>query len=345
MAVRKRRRPSQKEPVGSTKSEIIVYIANNENSTITDIRRYLRIEKNIRNIKVVRKHLSDLVKEGIINIRKAERKGFGDVYYIEKSFSKFKNVFNYLRDFHKPLFLRSRYAVDIINNEEFFVYGFVNVVKELFTELLKLSDENYFNALIEKAKRNGEDVSAKEIKEMIENFKNELKGYNLGDLQNFLLNSKPEDLVMFVSEFIPNITDPMPIMKKFIGSIFPDNQRNEMLGIISTSPMAMDYFLNLKSADRLYLSVIISRFYLQTLFLDSNKISLIKQFSENQSELGNNIISFISQILSIHNVMNDNPLLTILRSYFIVDSFNANIVENEYSHRILTKILLPQVIQ
>jgi len=43
--------------------------------------------------------------------------------------------------------------------------------------------------------------------------------------------------------------------------------------------------------------------------------------------------------------MNDNPLLTILRSYFIVDSFNANIVENEYSHRILTKILLPQVIQ
>lgn len=79
MAVRKRRRPSQKEPVGSTKSEIIVYIANNENSTITDIRRYLRNEKNIRNIKVVRKHLSDLVKEGIINIKKAERKGFGDV--------------------------------------------------------------------------------------------------------------------------------------------------------------------------------------------------------------------------------------------------------------------------
>jgi len=79
MAVRKRRRPSQKEPVGSTKSEIIVYIANNENSTITDIRRYLRNEKNIRNIKVVRKHLSDLVKEGIIDIKKAERKGFGDV--------------------------------------------------------------------------------------------------------------------------------------------------------------------------------------------------------------------------------------------------------------------------
>jgi len=345
MAVRKRRRPSQKEPVGSTKSEIIVYIANNENSTITDIRRYLRIERNIRNIKVVRKHLSDLVKEGIINIKKAEKRGFSDVYYIEKSFSKFKDVFNYLRDFHKPLFLRSRYAVDMINNEGFFVYGFVNVVKELFNELLKLSDENYFNALIEKAKRNSEDVSAKETKEMIENFKNELKGYNLGDLQNILLNSKPEDLVMFVSEFIPNITDPISIMKKFIDSIFPDNQRNEMLGIISTSPMAMDYFLNLKSADRLYLSVIISRFYLQTLFLDKNKIAIINEMNENRSELKKNPMEYIEKLMNMNNLSNDNPLLTILRSYFLVDSFNANIVENEYSHRILTKILLPQVVQ
>jgi hypothetical protein len=233
----------------------------------------------------------------------------------------------------------------MINNEEFFVYGVVNVVKELFTELLKLSDENYFNALIEKAKRNSKDVSAKETKEMIENLKNVLKGYNRGDLQNILLNSKPEDLVMLVSESIPNLTDPMPIMKKFIGSMFPDKQRNEMLGIISTSPMAMDYFLNLKSADRLYLSLIIFRFYLQTLFLDKNKIAIINEMNENQSELGNDIIPFISQILSIHNVMNDNPLLTILRSYFIVDSFNANIVENQYSHHILTKILLPRVIQ
>jgi len=98
MAVRKRRRPSQKEPIGSTKSEIVVYIANNENSMITDIRRYLRNEKNIRNIKVVRKHLSDLVKEGIINIQKGLKERVGDVYYIEKSFSKFKDVFNYLRD-------------------------------------------------------------------------------------------------------------------------------------------------------------------------------------------------------------------------------------------------------
>jgi len=56
-------------------------------------------------------------------------------------------------------------------------------------------------------------------------------------------------------------------------------------------------------------------------------------------------MSFISQILSIQNVVNDNPLLTVLRSYFIVDSLNGNIVENEYSNTVLKEILLPKVIQ
>ena len=118
-----------------------------------------------------------------------------------------------------------------------------------------------------------------------------------------------------------------------------------MLQIISTSPMAMDYFLNLRSVDRTYLFVTILRFYLQTVFIDRDKISLIIKFNENQSELRNNPLSFIFGLLSIQNVLNDNPLLTILRSYFIVDSFNGNVVDNEYSNSVLKEILLPKVIK
>ena len=61
MAIRKRRKTSQREPIGDTKSSIIVHISEKEKATITDIREHLRSEKNIRNIKVIRKHLSDLV--------------------------------------------------------------------------------------------------------------------------------------------------------------------------------------------------------------------------------------------------------------------------------------------
>ena len=54
MAIPKRRKPSQREPVGVTKSIIIVYISEKGEATITDIREHLRSKKNIRNIKVIR---------------------------------------------------------------------------------------------------------------------------------------------------------------------------------------------------------------------------------------------------------------------------------------------------
>jgi len=113
---------------------------------------------------------------------------------------------------------------------------------------------------------------------MIEDFKNQMRKYNIEDIkdiQNSLLNSKPEDLLFSINEIFPNFSDPKRIIKVMINSI-PDKQRDEMLKIISSSPMAMDYFLNLKSADRLLLFQRIIIFYLSTLVSDKNKISLIK---------------------------------------------------------------------
>ena len=338
MASRKKRKQGQKEPKGITKSEIIVYIANKGETTITDIKTHLKSEKNIGNKKNIKKHLSDLVNEGIINIKKAEKRGLSDTYYIEKTFSQFKTVFNFINDFYRPLFLKSKYAMDMINNDDFLVYGFVNIIKEFVSELQKIYDDNYINKLIEKLKRNGEyiDEYAEEFKESIENLKNNLKGYNIdnindfNDFQDLLLTSTPEAF---------------HIIKVLINLIFPDKQRNEMLNIISTSPMAMDYFLNLKSADRIFLFIRIIGFYLLTLVSDKNKISLLKKLPENKSKIENNPMSFISQILDNQNIKNDNPLLTILRSYFIVDSFNGNVVKNEYSNTFLKEILLPKVVK
>ena len=346
MATRKKRAPRDREPVGNTKSEIVVYISNNDMATITDIRAYLRKEKNIRNVKVLRKHLSDLVIENIISIKKAERRGLSDLYYIKRSFSQFKTVFNFLNDFYKPLFLRSKYAKELIFSDDFLVYGIMNIGIEVFKDLITLRDEDKFNEMIEKTKRNGEDVSVKETKEIIENMKNHLSGYNVVDIEDYLGNTRPEDLIPIINNL--NEEQPIdlkPILSTAINSIFPDKQRNEMLQIISSSPMAMDYFLNLRSVDRTYLSLTILRFYLGSLFLDSEKASLINLFNKGNSTFESNPMSFISRILSIQNVLNDNPLLTILRSFFIVDSFNGNIVDNEYSESVLKEVLLPKVIQ
>ena len=238
MTTRKRRRPSQREPIGNTKSDIVVYISNNDEATITNIRAYLRNEKNIRNIKVLRKHLSDLVADSIIGIKKAERRGLSDVYYIERSFSSFKTVFNFLNEFYKPLFLRSKYAKELIFSDDFLIYGVANIGIEVFKDLIQLRDENKFNEMIEKAKRNGEDVSSKDIKEMIERMKDQLSSYNVLDIKDYLSNARPEDLISTIGDFIKDQhIDIKAILSKMINSIFPEKQRNEMLQIISTSPI------------------------------------------------------------------------------------------------------------
>lgn len=346
MATRKRRMPSQKEPVGNTKSEIVVYISNDDGATITDIRAYLRNEKNIRNVKVLRKHLSDLVADSIIGVKKAERRGLSDTYYIERSFSSFKTVFNFLNDFYKPLFLRSKYAKELVFSDDFLIYGIANIGIEVFKDLIKLRDGDKFKEMVEKVKRNGEDVSSKEIKEIIEKLNGQLNGYNALDIEDYLSNARPEELISIFGDLNEGRhIDLKLILSMVINSIFPDKQRNEMLQIISTSPMAMDYFLNLRSADRTYLFVTILRFYLGSLFIDSEKASVVSLFNKDKSTFERNPMSFITGILNFKNVLNDNPLLTILRSFFIVDSFNGNVAENEYSNSVLKEILLPKVIQ
>ncbi|MGP6220505.1 hypothetical protein [Caldiplasma sukawensis] len=344
MATRKRRMPRQREPVGNTKSEIVIYVSNNNKATITDIRAYLRKEKNIRNIKVIRKHLSDLVSENIISIRKAERRGLSDTYYIERSFSQFKTIFNFLNDLYRPLFLRSEYAREQIFSDYFFIYGMVNIGIEVLKDMIQLCDEDKFNELIEKARRNGEDVSVKETRETIENMKNQLRRHNIVDIEDYLRNTRPEDLISNINNLNEvQLIELKPILSTVINSIFPDKQRNEMLQIISSSPMAMDYFLNLRSADRTYLFVTILRYYLGSIFMDPEKASLINLLDENHSTFESDPMFFISRILSIQNVSNDNPLLTILRSFFVVDSFNGNVVDNEHSESVLKEILLPKV--
>ena len=189
-------------------------------------------------------------------------------------------------------------------------------------------------------------ISGKEIRNINERLKSQFASYDVQDIENVLSNARPEDLISLIGDLNEGQhIDLKPILSLIINSIFSDKQRDEMIHIISTSPMAMDYFLNLRSADRIYLFVTILRFYLGSLFVDSEKASLVNSVNQDKSAFERNPMSFITGILNFKNVLNDNPLLTILRSYFIVDSFNGNVAENEYSNSVLKEILLPKVIQ
>jgi hypothetical protein len=345
MAVRKRRKPIQREAVGKTKSDVLIFMLSNNECTITDVRRYLRNEKNIRNVKGVRKHISDLVSENLIKIKKAERRGLGDIYYAERTFTDFRNIFNFLQSFYRPPFLRTKYAKEMISEDDFFLYGMVNIAREIFTELIKLTDERHFNDLIEKAKRNGEDIPEAEIS--YEKIKKAFERYDIEGISKSLKEIKVEEIIdylkeSFVSDKNINFN---AILTTMLQSLFPDAQRDEIINIISASHSSLDYFLNLRSAGRYYFFVNVIRFYLSAMFVDKDKNALMKGIAEDDSVLERDFMSSILKLSTMENVLNDDPLSVILRSYFVVDAFNGNIVENEYSTKTLKDILIPKVKQ
>ena len=176
---------------------------------------------------------------------------------------------------------------------------------------------------------------------MLEETKKNLHEEDLNEFQDFLMTTKPEDIFSTLG----NLNEKQliyPVIKILVSAIFPEEQRKETIEILSTSPSATDYFLNLKSVDRLYLFVIIIRFYLTSIFTDRKKISLLSEIGTDKSKLQDNLTSYITGVLSTQNISNDNPLLTILRSYFLVDAFNGNIVNNKYSDSVLKEMLLPK---
>ncbi len=358
---RKKRKAGQKDPLFDTKSSIIVFIAEKENVTIADIREYLRNEKNIKNIKNIRNHIKDLVDKNIIKVKKSEKRGMNDFYYIDKTFSSFKNSFNFITDFYKITFLESKYAKEVIFDEKFFVSGIVNIIKESYKETFKYLENLIYNNEQEEMSYEYDDKSdeddvpyendrsdkynkpnyrkiSEEEKKLINELKDDLTNINFDEIKNEM-----DKINLDLEEILSNNHD--NIFQKFIYLLFPESQRREMLNIISTSPEAMNFFLNLKMINKPYLLANIFRFYLSSIISDRNKLPILDKISKKDPEVQNDPENYIKTLFDTSKVINDNPILTILKSFFIVDSFNDNIVKNDYSKSVLMNILFPKVKQ
>ncbi len=101
---------------------------------------------------------------------------------MEKSFSEFKSIFNYLNNFYRPLFLSSKYANELIFSDDFLIYSLIHIGIGVFSDLLKLSDEDKFKEFVKKAKRNSEDVFVIETKVMVKITEIQLKNYDIDEL-------------------------------------------------------------------------------------------------------------------------------------------------------------------
>lgn len=339
-AQRRRRMPSQKEPIGKTKSEILLFIANNQNCMLTDIRTFLRDNLNIRNQKGIRDHVSELLSEKLIQ-KVAQGKGMGDKYYIENTFSAFRNCFNYLHTNNfSDGFLETGFVKDALLSNDFFFFGLVNLIKELFYDMIfTFSNEQKFSEIVKEACKEGAS------KDQIDNMKKQVDKFKESNYEEFVLgikNKTPEELIIFAQEMFQFPIK--EILVSIVNEMFTQNQKEEIINILSTSPSAMDYFLNLRTENKLMFLTVILRFFIGIVFVDPSKVDIVNSFNNLEKESNHaQALSLMKEIVSTKNIVNNNPILTTLKAHFILDAVNGKTIKNEYSTKTLSKILIPEV--
>lgn len=333
-ARRRKRKPSQKEPVGKTKSELLLYVVDNPKASLTDIRGFLRNDMNIRNVKVVRKHLSDLSRNNLIQRLKANR-GLSDQYFIEESFSSFHSAFDYLRENYEPIgLLKTKYFQKVKSEDDFFLYGIVNILKILFVDVMDiLSDDKRYEELLHEAEK---EESLKESIQMFIKQREKFLKQNEIEVVSSLKNKKPEEM------FGANIKI---ILNGLLNQLILEDQKEEIINIISTSPSAMDYFLNLRTENMMMFFSVLIRFFLGALFIDPSKVDSLISFNNiKQEEIDTKDVSnLLNTLANMKDIVNDNPILTTLKAHFILDAVNGKVIENEYSTKTLSNILIPKV--
>ncbi len=319
---------------------------------------------NIRNQKGIRKHISELITENLIQ-KKMVGRGHSDQYYLENTFTSFRNCFNclhenradepakrakegrscfnYLHENGSSVdFLKTSFSRNLSSSDEFFFFGLVNIVKVTVLDLISLmKDESRVNDLLLEAKKEGMNEQVDMMKEMRARL---LIEPNISELYEFvsgLTTNTAEELITRVQDIFP--IPIKPVLSEIINQIFSRRQKEEIMNILFTSPSAMDYFLNLKTEDKPRFLAILIRFFFGIAYVDPSKADIIASFNKEPDK--KKALSFITELLSQKNIVNDNPILTTLKAHFIIDAVNGKIIENEYSTKALQNILLPEVAQ
>ena len=96
----KPRHRGERDEEGATKAAILLFLADQDVQSFTDIRLYLRENFNIRSPKNLRIHLSKLEKRGLLS-RCSNGQGKANTYRLEKSYRGIRALFNFFRKLNR----------------------------------------------------------------------------------------------------------------------------------------------------------------------------------------------------------------------------------------------------
>ncbi|OPY28878.1 MAG: hypothetical protein A4E28_01265 [Methanocella sp. PtaU1.Bin125] len=264
MANRTRAR-GDREPKGRTKSAILLFLAENGESTFTEVREHLQAQYNIRSTKDVKIHLAGLsADDGLALIEKIPHgSGNANSYRIRGGFNGLKRLHNYLNaQGGVPALMKTRYFLDYTASKEFTTKVRTNIVRNQLLELYEgmLDDAGHARIL---AMLKGVDP---EDREAMTAWMKRVRG---GDRDDTLSNSflamvdllKEGDIDLLGEIFLdilrlmgPDFSS--PVLREFSALMSDLNMNMEELKMVSDvqriSPGALDYLLNSSKNYRMF---------------------------------------------------------------------------------------------
>jgi hypothetical protein len=137
-----------REPTGRTKSAILLFLADNGESTFTQVRICLQEQYNIRSTKDVKLHLADLAADDRLKLIEKVSHGSGNAnsYRIRPGFNSLKRLHNYLDQYGGvPALMKTKYFKDYTASVDFDTSVRSNIVRNQMLELYQgmLDDRDY----------------------------------------------------------------------------------------------------------------------------------------------------------------------------------------------------------
>ncbi|HEY3274593.1 MAG TPA: hypothetical protein VGJ92_12550 [Methanocella sp.] len=344
MGNRTRARGSR-EPTGRTKSAILLFLADNGESTFTQVREHLQEQYNIRSTKDVKIHLADLSADDRLALIEKVSHGTGNAnsYRLRGGFNGLKRLHNYLNaQCLVPALMRTRYFREYTGSTEFTTKVRTNIVRNQLLELYEgmLDDAGY-----ERIKAMLRDVDQVDRETMIAWMGRVRKGDREDTLSNSflamidLMREGDIDLLGEIFMGILRLMGPdmsSPAIREFASLMSELNMPEAQLKMVSDvqrlSPGAFDYLLNSSKNNRMFPPNV----FLAYVF------SLILQApGENYMPESLPPIDFAryrryAAAVPRHN--DGSPIALIARSLFIADMINGRLASDEVPEETLRLI-------
>jgi hypothetical protein len=124
---------------------------------------------------------------------------------------------------------------------------------------------------------------------------------------------------------------PDQALKIITGFLIPEHETSNISNILKTSPLAIEYILNIREHSPIIFIGTLWNYFLEAVGFDEKKIKLLtSDIPLTQAEY--------DHLLSNSNIEGELPLVRLIKSAFIIDYLDENIVQNDFSQKLQNEL-------